>query len=257
MRLRYGPPIDVDDDFAGIVGRTKDLHTITRSTIPLLAWWRDNAQEKLLLGTDLSNAIARFEYAVSARCASCCGRGKPSMTDVMVLLDDQAIAIEAKYTEPKYESVDSWRRRGKDPENRERVLRHWCHLIENFSAVRIDQAKVGGLVYQTLHRAASACAAAPRGGVAHVMYLVFGREVEPAHDYEADLREAARALDPEKKMTFSLLRIPTSRGPEFNSIAGLLKTATTDEDRVEVLTDALVSKCDIYRFGEPVRTRVQ
>lgn len=68
MRLRYGPPTD-DDDFTGIVGRTKDLRTITRSTVPLLSWWRDHAKQNLLPGVDLSSALARFEYAVPARCS--------------------------------------------------------------------------------------------------------------------------------------------------------------------------------------------
>lgn len=256
MKLRYGPPVDEEDDFVGIVGRTKDLHTITRSTVPLMAWWRDDAQEKLLPGTDLSNAIARFEYAVTARCASCGGKGKSSMTDVMVQLDDQAIAIEAKYTEPKYESVNSWRKKGKDPANRERVLKHWCHLIENLTGVSIE-ADLGGLVYQTVHRAASACAATPRGGVAHVMYLAFRRDGDAGSDYEGDLREAARVLDPQKKMSFSVVTIPTSQGRDFNSVAEFIEAATTDDDRVEVLADALLSKCALYQFGEPVRVRIQ
>lgn len=256
MKLRYGPPVEADDDFAGIIGRTKDLHTITRSTVPLMAWWRDEAHEKLLPGEDLSNAIARFEYAVPAGCPSCGGKGKASMTDVMVQLDDQAIAVEAKFMEPKYESINSWRKKGKDPENRASVLKHWCHLIENFTGGSID-ADVSGLVYQTLHRAASACAAAPRGGVAHVMYLVFRRDGHLANDYVADLREAARVLDPQERMSFSAVSVQTSHGRDFNGVAELIKAATTDDDRVEVLADALLSGCAIYKFGEPVRVRIR
>ncbi|MGE0400232.1 MAG: hypothetical protein AB7T06_26185 [Kofleriaceae bacterium] len=255
MRLRYGPPTDVDDDFAGIVGRTKDLHTITRSTVPLLAWWRDHAQEKLLPGVDLSTAVARFEYAVPARCRACgssAGRGKASMTDVMVLIDDQALAIEAKHTEPKYDTVDTWLRKGKDRENRARVLGHWRHLIEGFTDAQVDHANLGSVVYQTLHRTASACAAAPRGGVAHVMYLAF---VDPGSnsDYTKDLGIAARVLDPRKRMKFTVVTVPTSKGDDFSDLAELIKAEGTDEDNVELLADALVSKRDIYRFGEPTR----
>lgn len=255
MRLRYGPPTDVDDDFAGIVGRTKDLHTITRSTVPLLSWWRDHAQDKLLPGVDLSSAVARFEYAVPARCRACgssAGRGKASMTDVMVSIDDQAIAIEGKYTERRYDTVDAWLKKGKNRPNRDKVLSHWRHVIEAFTDAQVDHAKLGSVVYQALHRTASACAATPRGGVAHVMYLAF---VDPGtnSDYAKDLGIAARVLDSRQRMKFTVVTVPTSKGDDFNDVAELIKAESTDEDRAELLADALVSRRDIYRFGEPTR----
>jgi hypothetical protein len=256
MKLRYGPPTDLDDDFAGIVGRTKDLHTITRSTVPLLAWWRDNAQGKLLAGVDLSNAVARFEYAVPARCTACGGRGKASMTDVMLQFENHAVAVEGKYTEPKYETVDSWRRRGKDRENREAVLRHWCHLIEKFTSASVDQSELGSVVYQTLHRAASACAAVPEAGVAHVVYLVFGR-ADVGNAYADDLRDAARVIDPGRRIHFSVVCVPTHEGGDFDDVARLVRAANTDEERVELMVDALISRRDIYRFEDPARISIR
>lgn len=257
IKLRYGPPTDLDDDFAGIVGRAKDLHTLTRSTVPLLAWWRDNAMTKLLPGIDLSNAVARFEYAVPARCASCGGRGKASMTDVMVVLDDQAIAIEGKYTEPRYSTVDRWLKMGKDRENRNRVLQHWCHLIEHVTAAQIDQSALGGLVYQVVHRTASACAAAPPGGVAHVMYLTFVEPRVDNNDYVKDLDLAASTLDPKQRMKFTVVTVPTSRGDDFDQVSQLVDAEATDADRVDVLAEALVSKREIYRFEEPTRISIR
>lgn len=260
MRLRYGPPTDLDDDFAGIVGRTKDLHSITRSTVPLLAWWRDYASEQLLPGVDLSSAVARFEYAVAARCAACgerAGKGKVSMTDVMVTHDARAVAIEGKYTEPRYDTVEVWRARGKDRDNRDRVRDHWCHVIEDFTGAEIDRAKVGGLVYQTLHRTASACSAAPRGGVAHVMYLAFVERDAHRNDYEKDLDAAARVLDPKGKLQFSVTSVPTAKGDDFGHVAAHLEAEETNERRMELMAEALVSKLDLYRFEEPARVRIR
>lgn len=256
MKLRYGRSTDVDHDFNGIVGRTKDLHTITRSTIPLMSWWRDKADVQLLPGADLANSIARFEYSVPARCATCGGTGKPSMTDVMVHLEGQAIAIEAKYNEPKYESVDLWRSKGKDPKNRQCVLGHWCHLIEDFTSARIDRAMLGSLVYQTVHRSASACAATPPGGAARVMYMVFGRDEHAGHKYEADLRVSATVLDPQRKVQFSILTIPTMRGRDYERVAKLMSDALTDEERIDAMANALTSQCAIYEFDEPVHVRI-
>jgi hypothetical protein len=262
VRLRYGPSTDVDDDFAGIVGRTKDLHTITRSTAPLLLWWRDHAQEKLLPAVDLSHALARFEYAVPARCEACgegAGRGKASMTDVMVSIDDHAIAVEVKYTEPRYETVAAWRKKGRDGDNRDRVIGHWRHLIEAFTEAQIDRASLDGLVYQTVHRTGSACAAAPTDGVAHVMYLAFieWRADAGPTDYVSDLGAAARVLDPQQRMRFTVVTVPTTKGDAFHHVAELLNAEATDEHRAELLADALVSRREIYRFGEPGRFRVK
>jgi hypothetical protein len=137
------------------------------------------------------------------------------------------------------------------------VLGHWRHVIEAFTAAQIDDANLDGLVYQTLHRAASACAAAPRGGFAHVMYLVFAEHRANASEYVNDLGAAARVLDPQKRMQFSVVTVPTAMGDDFNHVAALLEAETADQHRVEVLGDALVSRREVYRFGEPVRFRIQ
>jgi len=174
------------------------------------------------------------------------------MTDVMVLADGQAIAIEAKHTEPKYDTIGAWLKKGRDRENRAKVLNHWRHLIEAVTDTRVDQTNFGSVVYQTLHRTASACAATPQGGVAHVMYLAF---VEPGSniDYAKDLWLAATVLDPGQRMEFTLVTVSTSKGDHFNNVAELMNAAASDEDRVEILADALVSRRDLYRFGEPKR----
>lgn len=257
MRYRYGAPADSDEDFASIVARTKDLQTITRSTVPLLAWWRDYALTELAPGVDLSRGTARFEYAVTATCTACNSKGKASMTDVMLLLADRSIAIEGKFTEPRYERVDSWRRKGKDPANRNRVLGHWCHLIHGHTGTAIDQAKLDTVVYQTIHRVASACAAAPRGGDAEVLYLVFHDAAGAVKEYAADLAIASQILDPDNRITFSLVEIPTSKGRHFVDVAGLVDSALDDEERSEILAEALVTRREIYCYGEPRRKRIR
>ena len=163
---------------------------------------------------------------------------------------------EGKYTEPRYENVGLWRRKGKNIQNRERVLAHWCHLIEDYTGTKIEHAQLGGLVYQTLHRTASACAAAPRGGSAEVLYLVFDEKASSS-DYAGDLLAAAQVLDPGKRIRFTLLSIPTSHGDDHNEIARLIDAATNDEERIEIVAEALTSKREIYRFEEPRRTQVQ
>lgn len=77
-----------------------------RSTIPLLVFWQNPIprleQFSELLGFALnSQAEFVFEYQVSP----IRGKGKPSHTDLMIITGDVAIAIEAKWTEPRYPTV--------------------------------------------------------------------------------------------------------------------------------------------------------
>jgi hypothetical protein len=88
------------------------------------------------------------------------------------------------------------------------------------------------------------------------MYLAF---VEPGAkvDYAKDLRLAARVLDPAERMLFTLVTVSTAQGEHFNEVDELMKAETTDEGRVEVLADALVSGRKLYRFDEPTRSPVR
>ena len=56
------------------------------------------------------------------------GRGKASFTDLMITASSAAVAIEAKFTEPRGETVHKWLR---DPPetNRTDVLEGWLDLI--------------------------------------------------------------------------------------------------------------------------------
>ena len=80
-----------------------------RSTVPLVDYWRD---PELRLGALWDQLHVRqsgdtdmhFEHEVPVQL----GRGKSSFTDLMIFTDSVAVAIEAKFTEPRYESVATW-----------------------------------------------------------------------------------------------------------------------------------------------------
>ena len=57
------------------------------------------------------------------------GRRKSSFTDLMIFGDDVAVAIEAKFTEPRYESVGTWLG-GAPTANRVDVVEGWLCAIE-------------------------------------------------------------------------------------------------------------------------------
>src|SRR4051794_39005889 len=115
MQLHFGRPDG--SDFGLIVHQMpdSDFRTLTRSTVPLLCYW-SNAGQRIAELCSQTLGVAGpaggnlcFEYPVRSL-----GRDKPSLTDVMYLSGDVAIAVEGKSTEKLYETVERWVTRGPD-----------------------------------------------------------------------------------------------------------------------------------------------
>jgi hypothetical protein len=260
MKYRFGQPIAVDG-FDAVIDSTKDLHKLTRSTVPLLAWWpryaerwwQAHTERRAISGADSHEPTAQFEYPVPASCDACPerGRGKASFTDVMLFGAGRAIALEAKYTEPRYDDVATWREQGSDEVNRKRVLAHWCHLIELHTGIPI-RGELDGIVYQMVHRTASACAAAKlEGGRAEVAYLVFDGGSANITGYADDLRRAANILDPGRRLTFSLIRVGTKPGAHYERVEKRCRLFSSRDDRAGVIADALRTEAQqLYAFDD-------
>ena len=99
-------------DFSSLVASytSKELASPKRSTVPLLSYWGNPEGSRLRdlcanLGCNPSGSLEfHFEFPVPVQH----GVGKPSFTDLMILSPTFAIAIEAKYTEPAYQTVMEW-----------------------------------------------------------------------------------------------------------------------------------------------------
>lgn len=149
----------------------KEFQSPWRSTIPLIEFWRFPEQRVRelsgALGLDVPTSVRLgFEHTVNPPR----GRGTASHTDVMVTSSQYAIAIEAKWTEPRYELVGDWLG---GSTNRAEVLRGWCGLLQQRAANRIDANDLAALPYQMVHRAASACDAAGAEASCWMVYMVF------------------------------------------------------------------------------------
>ena len=118
----------------------ESLNSERTSSLPLVQFWKDDklnkrvsSLEKLCPGVKLLSAGSElyFEYGVSVPIRF--GRGKASMTDLMIISNQHAIAVEAKYTEvtKRYESIKSWL--NKNPQdnndNKIKVLIGWLKYI--------------------------------------------------------------------------------------------------------------------------------
>jgi hypothetical protein len=172
-----------------------------RSTLLLLDYWRDphaTASRFLsLFGHGPCDLELHFEYQV----AVAKGRGKPSFTDLMIVHPHCAIALEAKYTEPRYESVREWLSLTPSA-NRTAVLEGWFSAIAQKIGKQPDEVLCRDLPYQLIHRTASACTL--QREETWVVYHVFGKA---ATHYADDLIAIASALRT-TQIRFALLSTP-------------------------------------------------
>ena len=172
-----------------------------RSTVPLVDYWRDpelrlrNLWDQLHVrqpdATDM-----HFEHEVPVQR----GRVKSSYTDLMIFADDVAVAIEAKFTEPRYESVATWLG-GAPTTNRVDVLKGWLCAIEAAAEASIQRDAVMDLPYQLIHRTASVCCVSRRKRL--VVYQVFGDS--PADYYADDLGRFAATIAAAERISFVVL----------------------------------------------------
>ena len=182
-------PIANSDDLP-VLYPADEFASPTRSTVPLLSLlhgtevWRQVLVE---VGMPEHQTAVHLEYTVR----SPQGRGKPSHTDVMLIAGDRACAIEAKWTEPPYPTVREWL--GPEPyaPNREAVLNGWLSLLQPHASRDLSFLDVENVTYQTVHRAASACAA---GNSPSLAYLLFTPEPDGSPADTRHLREGLKRL---------------------------------------------------------------
>jgi hypothetical protein len=222
------------------------LDSPRRSVVPLLDFCRAPARAasalsgatKLSLGDE---AEFIFEYPVRVQK----GRGKASFTDLLIHTPTTVLAIEAKYTEPEYETVRSWLREPVET-NRAAVLDGWLDLLNRVAARSLTALAVHDLPYQLIHRAASACF--PEGQHRALAYLVFG---EAAAHYSTHMNSLAALLGP-TFLSLLVLSCPVTKLPAFVALerrwdGGERKLAR--EVRSALLAGSLFSFGELRREG--------
>ena len=228
MTLHFGRPEPLD--FETLVCETPDreFNNLTRSTVPLLAYWKshDDRLEKIChqLGLHAPPDDMRlcFEYPVSS-----VGRAKASFTDIMAVSQSLCVAIEGKSTEGNYDSVKKWL--GKGGDSRPPVLKHWLQLIANRTGIPIppiDFSRFDDVTYQMIHRTASACSLnKPRTVVVYQVFDINGK----LPDYKRKLTELASAIGAAGKIDILLNIIKSTPTKEFKIVEGKIKNLKMDE----------------------------
>ncbi len=232
-------------DLADLVGSyaAGEFESPFRSTVPLLALVRDETAllHEILDRCGLTGpATFHFEFQVS----SPRGRGKASHTDLMVCAADRCMAIEAKWTEPAYESVSDWLKASSvagniGERNRNEVLSGWIDLLKRRATRAISVDDLRGLTYQTVHRAASACSLGTAPQLAYLQFTMARRADGASRDKRlADLKALRHVLGSGCAFPLRLIEVDLEPTPEFEKLANLPKAPATAFE----VKEALVSK---------------
>lgn len=206
--LRFGHPNPYDfdtilDQFSG----TK-INSFRTSSIPLVQFWKetDFRLNELFSKIEIPNdkLILCFEYPTKPQL----GKGKASMTDLMILSNDSKIAVEAKFTEYKKmtsDPINEWKKKGANLENKKMVLNYWTSLIRPFSK-GLHTDSLEQISYQFYHRTASACKASEK---AIVIYQIFydNETFKFLEKFKNKLREYVRLINPNDKLSFYIWEI--------------------------------------------------
>src|SRR5258708_4753147 len=167
----------------------------------------------------------------------------------MLLTCEHAVAVEAKWTEPRYETVSEWL----SSQNRREVLDGWLSLIQPFALEPLTSDDVASAVYQTVHRAASAC---HDGRIPKLVYLQFTplpdrRAQEPA--LIQDLACLHRAIGAPTAFPFWLVDVEIEQTDAFKALRHLPKgSAATANAVIEALQNG-----PLFRFNGFRVQRVQ
>jgi len=151
------------------------------------------------------------------------GRGIASHTDLMAISSSGTLAIEAKWTEPRYETVGEWIKSG----NRELVLRGWLDLLQPHSQRLLKPIDFSGTVYQMVHRAASACYGSEDPNLAYLHFIPDpSGQGAISVQYESDLQYLYNLLGNPTKFGFYLIEVEIKPTTEYDRIKSLPKASS-------------------------------
>ena len=248
------------DDLAGLCSRFtgRRLQSPTRSTVPLLDLVYNSRAEwhRLLKGLTASpDCSVHFEFGVPSPKSG----GNASQTDALFSSDTTVYTVEAKWTEPPdsqnvAKRISESESDGGDPRL---TVDGWLAHLQPFAAgpLRIDE--LTDVVYQMIHRAASAAYVAGRRKLKpDLVYLHFvpspdDRSATTEH-YVAELTRLHERLGRPNSFPFRVIEMPLEATRAFDAIKDLDKHSPATSERVR---EALCGG-PLFTFGAPIITGI-
>jgi hypothetical protein len=184
-----------------------EFESPTRSTIPMLTL--------LMHAPTMFDEIVRtlgfpsdYDLFLEYKVRPPRGRGNASNTDVMLKSGLGSLAIEAKWTESKYDTVKKWLRADKDSANRTAVLDGWLNLLSTHATTPLHAVDFDNVIYQMVHRAASAATAGQAPGMAYFLFKPSpDKRAAKPDDIFAKLTDLWDKLGKPKRFPFHMVEI--------------------------------------------------
>ncbi len=143
----------------------------------------------------------------------------------MMFTNELATAIEGKWTEPRYETVRDWLGT-EQTENKLGVIDHWLAMIGEQIGKSLSRDDFHEVVYQMVHRAASACYSKADRVV--LIYQCFGASGSDYKGYISDLRRLHRLLGHPESFSFFLHRCTLEPTEHFDSVRDSINTGSVE-----------------------------
>lgn len=262
---------------ASIFAAHESVNSAKTSSLPLVQFWKNKGKscdfsrcvKKFLEECGLSaigpeESCFCFEYSVPVNNERG-AKGKASMTDLMILTNQYAIAIEAKWTECEsvYEPIGKWKGSGV-AENHDKVLDGWEGYINNYLKGYVcgKITVTDDMPYQLLHRIASACYTAMQDDTkksAVVIYHLFysnQEERDKAINFAKGLEDSVRKMfgqftDGEIPISFHVIltevKFP-SKGSRTETCLNSILERSRKEQKFYSELFVLMQKVNVYSF---------
>jgi hypothetical protein len=204
---------------------SKEFRSPFRSTIPLLILYKNQPRFcfDILLNVDEASFCFEHETKVGN------GRGRSSCTDLMIISPEACIAVEAKWTEPKYKTVEKWLGTS---DNKKEVLEGWLEMIFKYAGVKVAAASILNLPYQLIHRVASACVVhRPK---TYVIYLCFDLNESTTNYYNNILKDFSEIIS--KKVNLKVIPMRLNKLDEQENLEREWKSKRTRNVSARVVT---------------------
>lgn len=160
MNYKLGNPQGMIMDQIIDLGNNEHFSKLTCSIIPTIDYWK-NTNNRILSELMLTECDICFEYPVQS-----IPNAISSYTDIMLISDDTAIAVESKWNEKIGVLCKNHSAKRKDE-----VQNHWITIISNYLNKKFSLDQFQEIEYQMLHRVASVCSLNKKN--CKVVYQIF------------------------------------------------------------------------------------
>jgi hypothetical protein len=182
------------------------------------------------------------------------GIGTASHTDLMVISGEASLAVEAKWTESRYDTVSKWLKKGSHYKNRNDVVNGWLSLLQKHAMHELNIKDFSDAIYQTVHRAASACANCKKPKMAYLVFKLFSDTgTAIIQRIQTDLKQLHDLLGSPSTFPFYVLEVHMSPTAAFKAIEKLPKG---DRATAQQVSAALLGNNRLFSFEKLCVTRI-